>query len=102
MFLSKLSPTAVFRFGATDEVMGKDAISAVVAQFFTSIGGVRHELTNVIAEGHKLACEGNVTYTRIDATTLTLPFANVFEFDGDLIAGYRIYVDIAPLYGQVT
>jgi hypothetical protein len=36
--------------------------------------------------------------TRHDATEIALPFINVFEFDGDLISGYKIYMDIGPLY----
>jgi hypothetical protein len=27
-----------------------------------------------------------------------LPFSDFFEFDGDLIVGYRVYIEIAPLY----
>jgi hypothetical protein len=101
-FLSKLAPEAVFRFGASPEVQGHNAIGAAVDGFFSSIAAVSHEITSQIGAGAVLACEGEVTYTRHDATTITLPFANVFEFDGPLISGYRIYIEIAPLYATTA
>lgn len=32
------------------------------------------------------------------ATSITLPFANIFEFDEDRIEGCCIYIDVASLY----
>jgi hypothetical protein len=43
-------------------------------------------------------CEGEVTYRRHDNSEITLPFADAFDLRGDLISGYRIYIDIAPLF----
>jgi len=97
-FLATLSPTAVFRFGASPPVRGKEAIGSAVDGFFSSIAGIRHELKNQLGDGSLVACEGEVRYTRHDGSMITLPFADFFEFDGDLIDGYRIYIEIAPLY----
>lgn len=97
-FLGKLSSAAIFRFGSAPAVAGKDAIGATVDDFFSTIAGINHQLERQVYDGPIVACEGTVTYTRHDGTAITLPFANFFEFDGDLISGYRVYVDIAPLY----
>lgn len=97
-FLARLAPDAVFRFGSMPMVQGREAIGAAVDGFFATIAGLRHDVTQKIAAGNALACEGQVTYTRHDATTVTLPFADFFEFDGGLISAYRIYIDIGPLY----
>jgi hypothetical protein len=43
-------------------------------------------------------CHGIVTYTRHDSSTLSVPFANIFRLDGDLIREYLIYVDVSELY----
>ena len=43
-------------------------------------------------------CEGEVTYTRLDGSTLTVPFVNVFELSGAQIRSYRIYIDNGPLF----
>lgn len=99
-FLTFLAPSAVFRFGAAAPAQGHAEIGAAVSGFFTSIAGVRHELTNVISDGERWVCEGTVSYTRHDGSGISLPFANIFEFDGELISGYRIYIEIGPLYAE--
>ena len=76
VFVGYLTDDAVFRFGSAPAVRGRDAIREAVDGFF----------------------EGEVTYTRLDGTSVTLPFADVFEYEGDQIAEYKIYIDIAPLY----
>ena len=99
-FLGFLTDEARFRFGSAPSVQGREAIHSAVDGFFSTIAGLRHELTRTIAEGDVVVCEGNVTYTRHDATEITLPFVNVFEFDGELISVYKIYMDVGPLYDQ--
>jgi hypothetical protein len=47
-----------------------------------------------------MVCEGEVTYTRHDESEITLPFVNVFEFEGELISHYKIYADSEPLYAE--
>jgi hypothetical protein len=41
-----------------------------------------------------------VTYQRHDGSEISLPFTDIFEYDGDLIAHYKIYMDIGPLYAD--
>jgi hypothetical protein len=81
-FVAYLTENAVFRFGSAPPVQGRDAIQAAVDAFFTTIAG----------------CEGVVTYTRHDGSEIALPFTDVFEYEGILIAHYKIYMDVAPLY----
>ncbi len=97
-FASYLADDATFRFGSAPAVSGRDAIVAGVGAFFETIGGCRHALGNTLAERDTLVCEGEVTYTRLDDSTCTLPFVDVFEIDGRLIRDYKIYIDISPLY----
>ena len=97
-FLAFLTDEAYFRFGSTPPAQGKEAIRDAVGGFFSSIAGCRHSVARVVAEGDVLICEGEVTYTRHDSSEITLPFANVFELDGELISAYKIYADASPLY----
>ena len=97
-FLVFLTDEGYFRFGSAPPAKGKEAIRAAVGGFFSSIAGCRHSVARVIAEGDVLICEGDVTYTRHDGSEITLPFANVFELDGELISSYKIYADASPLY----
>lgn len=97
-FLGHLAPEASFRFGSAPAVTGREAIGAAVGEFFSTIAGLSHELTLMLEQGDTLVCEGKVTYTRADGSTVTLPFADVFDYEGELIGAYKIYADISPLY----
>ena len=97
-FAGFLTENGRFRFGSSPAVRGRDAIAAAVGAFYETIAGLRHEPGTVSVRGSTLFCEGEVTYTRHDGSQITLPFANVFELEDGLIADYKIYADIAPLY----
>ncbi len=99
-FLHFLTDDAIFRFGSGPEVRGQSEIRDAVEDFFSTIAGCKHTLHNIFADDGTLFCEGDVTYTRQDGSEITLPFANVFEFAGDLISHYKIYADAAPLYAE--
>ena len=97
-FVGFLSDDAVFRFGSAPAVQGREAIFAAVDGFFGSIADLCHSVHNTLARGSTQVCEGEVTYTRLDGTQISLPFTDVFEYDGDLISHYKIYMDVNPLY----
>jgi limonene-1,2-epoxide hydrolase len=96
-FVGYLTDDAVFRFGSAPAVHGRDAIQAAVDAFFDSIAASAHSIRQTLTSGNTRVCEGEVTYTRLDGGSVTLPFADVFEYNGDRIAEYKIYIDIAPL-----
>ena len=97
-FVGFLTEDAVFRFGSAPAVRGREAIFAAVDGFFGTIAGCSHDVQNTLASGSTLVCEGEVTYRRHNDTEITLPFTDIFEYDGDLISQYKIYIDIGPLY----
>ena len=99
-FVGYLTDDAVFRFGSAPAVRGRDAIRATVDGFFDTIAGCSHAVNNTISGGSTLVCEGEVTYTRHNGTEITLPFTDIFEYDGDQIAQYKIYMDVNPLYAE--
>ena len=99
-FVGYLADDAVFRFGSAPAVRGRDAIRATVDGFFGTIAGCSHAVNKRISGGSTLVCEGEVTYTRHNGTEITLPFTDIFEYDGDQIAQYKIYMDVNPLYAE--
>ncbi len=99
-FVGYLADDALFRFGSAPAVRGRDAIRVVVDAFFSSIAGSTHAIRQTLTNGTTRVCEGEVTYRRLDGTSVTLPFTDVFEYEGDRIAEYKIYIDIAPLYSD--
>jgi len=102
-FCEFLTPDAIFRFGNVAPVVGSDAIRHAVGGFFAAIACSRHRLIRIWEAEHGLVGEGEVTYTRHDRTTVTIPFVNVFELQGDRIRTYSIYIDVLPLFSpEVT
>jgi ketosteroid isomerase-like protein len=99
-FVGFLTDDAVFRFGSAPPVRGRSAIQAAVDGFFGTIAGCSHNVRKVVESGSTLVCEGEVTYRRHNGTEITLPFADVFEYAGDLIGQYKIYMDVSPLYAE--
>jgi ketosteroid isomerase-like protein len=97
-FVDLLTPDAQFRFGNAPVIIGADAIRSVVTGFFEAIASSRHQLLKTWNGPATAACEGVVTYMRHDGSTLSVPFANVFELKGDKIAAYRIYIDNSALF----
>ncbi|MEN9725873.1 MAG: hypothetical protein RL434_239 [Pseudomonadota bacterium] len=93
-----LSEDAQFRFGNLPVVIGREAITGFLDAWFPSIAAIRHEDLAMRDFGDTVLVEGRVTYTRKDATELSVPFANVFDMVGGSIRGYRIYVDNSGLY----
>jgi ketosteroid isomerase-like protein len=97
-FVALLTPDAQFRFGNAPTVVGSDAIGAAVSGFFAAIASCRHRLIRSWSGSNGVVCEGEVTYIRHDGGAVTVPFANIFELRGTLIAVYRIFIDNSPLF----
>ena len=101
-FVRFLTPDGLFRFGSAPAAEGRDAVREAVTGFFGTIKGLEHTLKKVIPTGDTLVTEGDVTYTRHDGSAISLPFVDVFEYDGELISEYKIYMDIGPLYAATA
>ena len=97
-FAQYLSENVEFRFGNSPPVDGRVAVMQVVDGFFRSISGLRHELIQVWRQAGSVICHGNVTYVRLDGSSLCVPFANIFILSGKLVSRYLIFVDISALY----
>jgi len=97
-FCTYLTEDAVFHFGNAPPVLGRPAIERAVRQFFASIQRSHHQVVRVWPAVDAIALDGLVTYTRLDGSKITLPFADTLVMRGDRVAEYIIYIDITPLY----
>lgn len=97
-FAQFLTPDGEFRFGNQPSVHGRENVEAYVAAFFGMIGSSRHELERTWHDEETRVCQGTVTYTRLDGSTLTVPFANVFYLRDAQIARYLIFIDNGALF----
>jgi hypothetical protein len=101
-FVDFLTPDAQFRFGNAPTIQGTAEIGAAVTGFFGTIRSSQHRLVQSWGAGESAGCEGEVTYTRLDGSVVTVPFANVFQFSGDKVSSYHIYIDISTLFSSTA
>lgn len=93
-----LTEDASFCYANMPPVVGKSNIITFLDGFFQSIKGIHHtEIEIRHADGAWFA-DGNVTYTRLNETTLRVPFAVLLKMKSDLIQEYKIFVDASELY----
>lgn len=98
-FAAYIEPTGTFTFGNWPASQGTTAIVAAVGGFFQSIASLSHTLTNVWEVPDWVLVRGEVTYTRKDGSTITLPFFDAFRMaPSGKVADYLIYMDVGPLY----
>ena len=97
-FLGYVADDAEFRFGNGPSAVGQANIGAAVSGFFGTIQRSRHQLHKTWEDADSAVGEGEVTYTRLDGSTITLSFVDVFHFRSGRIGRYLIYMDVNPLF----
>lgn len=97
-FVESLTPDAQFRFANAPVTIGRQDISTAVSAFFGAITSSKHRLLEMWNAHESVGCEGEVTYTRLDGSVVSFPFANVFKLRGEKIASYHIYIDNSSLF----
>ena len=97
-FAAHLADDVTFRFGNADPVHGRDAVRDVWAGFCDGIDGVSHDVIEQFEAGPATIVESTVTYTRKDASTVSLPVVTIYRGEGEQIEDYRIFMDVAPLF----
>ncbi|MGA2825629.1 MAG: nuclear transport factor 2 family protein [Streptosporangiaceae bacterium] len=97
-FVAHLTPDVTFRFGNAEPIHGKDAVREAVLGFWSTIDGLTHHLVKVVESGDTMVAKINVEYLRKDGKSVTVPNADILEFDGDLVRDWQIYIDLAPVF----
>ncbi len=97
-----LSDDVVMRFGNGAPVVGRAAVRDAWAAFCADLHGVRHDVVERWNAGKATIVEARVTYTRADASTVTVPVVTIYRARGELIDDYRIFIDLAPLFRPVA
>ena len=99
-FAALLSEDAAVVFGNSPALEGVEAIRAGQEGFFSAIKSMSHNIdaAHIWSKEGSFVVSGDVTYTRHDGSTLTIPFADVFELKGDKISRLDVHFDVAPLF----
>jgi ketosteroid isomerase-like protein len=97
-FAAHLAEDVTMVFGNAEPIHGRDAVRDAWAGFCEGLAGVSHEPLRSWTSGDGTVAEANVTYTRQDGDTVTVPVATIYrEGDGGIV-DYRIFIDLAPLF----
>lgn len=97
-FAAHLAEDVRFRFGNAEPVHGRDAVRDVWAGFCETVDGVCHDPVEQWAVGAATIAESDVTYTRKDGVTVTVPVVTIYRSEDGLIQDYRVFIDLGPLF----
>jgi limonene-1,2-epoxide hydrolase len=100
--LGMMSDDIVWHFaaGAEPPLKGKKAARKFLERFSADIAQVRWRIFHHAETGDRLFVEGVDEYTTPQGVTVTAPYAGVIEFAGDLVIGWRDYVDVGTIAAQ--
>ena len=91
------TPDTTVRFANHPPAEGREQVRAALEHVWSTIGGLRHNIKEVIEAGDRCVIEAVVDYTRLDGSVVSIPAATAIERRDGLIATQRIYIDMAPL-----
>jgi ketosteroid isomerase-like protein len=95
-----LTETCTFVYANSDPVIGRANIAESSKNFMALIAGMKHQLLDVWAFDDVIVSGLEVTYTRKDESTLTVPAVTIWRVRDRQIDDYRIYIDVAPLFAH--
>ena len=97
--LSHMSEDIVWHYAAAiaPPLKGKVKARKFLENFKSQISEVRWRLFDYAENGNRLFVEGVDEYLAKDGALVAAPYAGVIEFDGDLICGWRDYVDMGVM-----
>jgi len=96
-FLTFLTSDCSLRFGNAPAVAGADAIGQTIEGFFASIAGLSHQIVEAWSVDDRTIIHGQVTYTTKDASSLTMPFADILRLRDGRICEYLVFTDVSEL-----
>ena len=95
---SYFTEDARFKFGNAEPAVGRQNIRDALVAFYNSIKGLHHDIREQWQQDGVAIVVLDVTYTRTDNKTVTLPSATILRTSGNLIRELQIYMDISPVF----
>ncbi|MGF6754049.1 nuclear transport factor 2 family protein [Paraburkholderia sp. GAS334] len=95
-----LTENCTFVYANSDPVTGRANVAEASKAFMALIAGIKHHLLDVWSFDDVVISRLDVTYTRKDGSTLTVPGVTIWRLRDRQIDDYRIYIDVAPLFAH--
>lgn len=97
-FVNLFAEDGIFRWANMPPVSGKQNLTSFLNGFFQSIKAISHTDLEYWDLPATRIVTGYVTYTRLNDTTLRVPFSVIIKFRGELINEFLIFIDTSELY----
>lgn len=99
-FAKLLTEDSVFKFGNFTPAVGKNAVFKAQTDFFASVKSTNHTILKTWTALGSIVVQMEVTYIRLDGSTITLPVTDIFILENNKVSQTLIYMDITPLYNS--
>ncbi len=102
--LARLDDDIVWHYAAAVEppIRGKAQARKFLTRFGAGIAEVRWRVFDHAERGDRLFVEGVDEYTTTEGRIVAAAYAGVIEFKGDLVVGWRDYVDVGVMAAQMA
>jgi ketosteroid isomerase-like protein len=91
------TPDTRVQFANHEPCEGRAAVREVMLHFWSTIERMQHRFTNVFEVDDQALLEADVTYTRLDGSSVVIKAGTVIRHRDGLVADQHIYVDLTPL-----
>ena len=94
-------PEIDLRLANVPPIVGREAVEATFAEFWSGVKGMRHRREQLVTDGDSAFQGSQVTYTRLDGREVTMPVASHLRRDAaGTLDRLWIYIDLVPLYAD--
>ena len=92
-FVQYLTGDVQFRAANNETILGREAVRENFKLLLSSIKAMHHIIDDTLVRDDSVVVHGTVTYTRLDGSALTVPFADIWTMEGEKIKKFLIFVD---------
>jgi ketosteroid isomerase-like protein len=93
---------AVVTFANMPSSVGKDQIREAIGGFWSTIGGLRHEIHHRLDDGDRTIIQATCHYTTKGGAPVPIPVASALTREGDKVSSLTVYIDLAPLFAAAA
>jgi len=97
-FKAMHSENARVVFANAPVLQGPEQIAGAIGQFWSTVGGLKHNFVNRWDNPRESILEAAVDYRLKDGRSVTLPCVSILKPEGDKVGELRVFIDVAPLY----
>ena len=101
LLMNWFGPQIDLRLANVPPIVGREAVEAIFADFWSGLTGMRHVREILVVDGDTAFQGSKVTYTRPDGKEVTMPVASHLRRDAaGTLDRLWIYIDMGPLYAD--